>query len=423
MNPEENNTLANPGASSPSAGGASAGASSLPGSGSLSMADSLASAEDNLTSAGLAASGQANNTNLTQLGGEGTSQKSPFAPVDEPLTPAAPVPGSLGSATSGPAIPQPMSGASSSATMMGTSSNSPFATGATSTSSTMPTTSAASGPMTAPAVSPQPYNPFATTTSSSNFSATSPAGMSSSTPASAATGSAAGAKAPVNPFNGARSTSPAQAPAVNPAFQPAPKSAQKAKDGAKSHSNIPTIILGGLTVIAVIVAVIFAIMYFNAVNNPKVVYVPSVSDEQSNATIRTLSCTRDGDFGYLLGEGSRFVGGTEQLTANYADDQLSGVVLTTTATYGSEEEANNARNRLEALQSALAQQVAASFTAEYIVEGNTLKASMTSKDGQLAEADANALLFGNNPDLTGSPVSFDAVEDFYGSNGYICTAE
>lgn len=277
--------------------------------------------------------------------------------------------------------------------------------------------------MAAPAVSPQPYNPFASATSSSNFSATSPAGMSSATPASSATNGVAGPKAPVNPFNGARSASPTQAPAVNPAFQPAPKSAKKAAGGAKAHSNILTIILGGLAAIAVIAAVIFAIMYFNAINNPKVVYVPSISDEQSNATIRTLTCTRDGDFGYLLGEGSRFIAGTEQLTANYADDKLSGVVLATTATYGSEEEANNARAQLEALQSALAQQVAASFTAEYAVEGNTLKATITSKDGQLVEADANALLFGNNPDFSGSPVDFSTVENYYGSNGYVCTAD
>lgn len=69
----------------------------------LSMADSLASAQDNLTSAGMAANDASNTAlDLSQLG-----SSNPQATMDrpeEPLIPAAPVPGSIGSVTSGPAM-------------------------------------------------------------------------------------------------------------------------------------------------------------------------------------------------------------------------------------------------------------------------------------------------------------------------------
>ncbi len=72
----------------------------------LSMADSLASAEDNLTAAGMAAPAASTSVSLDEI-----SADKPEAimenPVEEPLVPAGPVPGSIGSATSGAPVAEP----------------------------------------------------------------------------------------------------------------------------------------------------------------------------------------------------------------------------------------------------------------------------------------------------------------------------
>ena len=65
MNPEENNPIANPGVSGT---GAVNDPMNMVSSNGLTMADGLASAQDNLTSAGLAASTGAGLMDLNQLG-------------------------------------------------------------------------------------------------------------------------------------------------------------------------------------------------------------------------------------------------------------------------------------------------------------------------------------------------------------------
>lgn len=66
---------------------------------SLSMADSLASAADNLTSAGMAAKEpDTGSIGMDQIGASDPSATMELP--DEPLVPAAPVPGSIGSVTS-----------------------------------------------------------------------------------------------------------------------------------------------------------------------------------------------------------------------------------------------------------------------------------------------------------------------------------
>lgn len=425
MNPQENNPLANPGV--PNLGSSnSSGIGSMPSSnsGGLSMADSLASAEDNLTSAGLAASGRTSSSAAAQLGESSTTPKSPFAPIDEPLMPAAPVPGSIGSAMSAPAT------SSTSSPFASDGATSPFATDATSspfasdstpaptsTSGPIPNPSLAptSGPMPAPAVAPQPYNPFASTPAN-NPSASTPA-------SSAAAPTALSQSTPINPFSGAKSTTPNTSPSVNPAFQPAPKSPKLAKGGKKTGSHISTIIMAGLVVILAITTAIFAILYFNAINNPKIVYVPTTSEDQPSETISSLSCSHTGDFGYLLGEGGRSVSGSDKLTANYVNGELRGVVFNTRVDFGNEDEANAALAQLEANRADLMALVSNSFVADYAVESGVLGAVIASVNGSLNESDANILLYNNNADYAGTSVSPEDVENYYSNNGYVCDVE
>ena len=69
----------------------------------LSMADSLASAQDNLTAAGNATADTPNAIGLDEISAA-KPEAEMASPMEEPLTPAAPVPGSIGSVTSVPPL-------------------------------------------------------------------------------------------------------------------------------------------------------------------------------------------------------------------------------------------------------------------------------------------------------------------------------
>lgn len=175
MNPNENNPISPVGA-----GGVASGATAYPGatpaasgsdglasasgtasgsatapvdftnlgsnSSSLSMSDSLASAQDNLTSAGQAANVASRTPAIDQLGAD-----KPSAEMDspnQPLTPSAPLPGSLGSVSSG----APVANSADNATTM---------------SGAAPVTSTAGTPVSQPY-----YNPFASATAPTSATAT-----------------------------------------------------------------------------------------------------------------------------------------------------------------------------------------------------------------------------------------------------------
>lgn len=113
---------------------------------SLSMSDSLASAQDNLTSAGQAANVASRTPAIDQLGAD-----KPSAEMDspnQPLTPSAPLPGSLGSVSSGAPV-------------------------ANAADTTAPASSATAAPSAASAPVAQPYyNPFASATAPTSATTT-----------------------------------------------------------------------------------------------------------------------------------------------------------------------------------------------------------------------------------------------------------
>lgn len=376
MNPEDNNPLNNAGAPSTTPDNL-AGGPNMDGQNGLSMADSLSSAEDNLTSAGLAATTAPNTMGLDQIGAT-QPEAIMTPPAEEPLIPAAPVPGSIGSAISVPPAPaEPMAAPSF---------------GAPATEAQPQADAMGTGPMPAPEVAPQsaaqpstaPFNPFA------NHAAE---------PAPAA---------------GANPMTP-----INPAFQPAAPKPVKKSSNLKQQFNTLTLLFAILSALLLITTITFFVMWNNAKNNPKVVYVPQISDEESTESIEVLSCARENDYAYLAGYDHPAIG-TENLVASYSNDQLRGVTVNYRITLDDENGANVANENFRTQQDALMAIIGNSFTTEYLVEGNVLNVDVES-NGNLSDADAKTLLYGS-ADAT-STTSLEAVQTHYAANGYNCSVQ
>lgn len=353
MNPEDNNLNPNPGV--PGDGAANG---TLNNAGGLNMADGLASAQDNLTSAGLAASTGGGVMDLNQLGAT-ASEAVMTPPIDEPLIPAAPVPGSIGSVTSVPPVGQDMS-----ATMPSEGVNG--ATGAV--------------PVAEPA--PAPYNPFATQPSAT----TAPA----SEPASAGI-------------------------APNPAFQPAvpPKK-------SKTEMSPLTIAMCIVSAVLLVTTIVFLVLFLNAKNNPKVVYVPQTPNEESNARIEMLTCSREADFAGYAGLEEPAIG-SETMTASYTNNDLRAVSMNYAMRFADEGTANMAQANFAAERAPVLEAIANSFGIDYNVDGGNLDIEIASGRDTFTESDAAVLMYGL--DNGNASVSLDAVRSLYESAGYTCSVE
>lgn len=360
MNPENNNLTPNPGA--PGAGLPNDPLNTASPNG-LTMSDGLASAQDNLTSAGLAATTDAGVMDLNQL-----SSTAPEAvmtpPIDEPLVPAAPVPGSIGSVTSVPPInPDP--------TVAPVAPADPAAT----TDPTAPTT-----PVAEPA--PAPYNPFAQTAPAPSATATS------------------------------EPTAPGMVP--NPAFQPAvpPKTKMKL-----SPLTLGLAIAAG---VLLIVAIVVTILYIHAINNPKIVYVPQTPSEESNARIEMLTCSRETDFAGYAGLEYPAIG-SQTMVASYTNNTLRAVSMDYAMRFADENEANLAQANFAAEQADVFNTIANSFSVNYNVDGGNLDVEILSGRDTLTDDDAATLMYGLGN--ANASVSLDAVRNLYESAGYTCSAE
>lgn len=303
----------------------------------LSMADSLASAADNLTSAGMAAKEPDNGSiGLGQIGASDPSAT--MERPDEPLVPAAPVPGSLGSVTSGPALgATSMTGAGTglgstsgtagtSATGFGASSASSnpgassvlggsSALGGGSSASSAAGTSGAAGASSmssAPSASGvssatvnEPYNPFAAHGNSTG--ASSPFGRNSATMGAKAAGQTSSSNVPVG-------------------SQPATEKFSGKLASAKKPSMV-TVILGILAVVSLVMAIVFAVLWQQALANQKVTYVPPADDGGNvNQTMAMITCTKN-----LGTDEAEVLAGLADhnlaATAKFSDDQLESVTM------------------------------------------------------------------------------------------------
>ena len=399
MNPEDQNPTTNPAAPAgpapdPTAGTtpATPAASDTPADATLSPADSLAAAQESLTAAANAAAAgpepiaaadpvAASATTpdpVTTPDPAPTTPADPTTPttsdtsvtdadtaaiIDEPLVPAAPVPGSIGSVTSVPPVADPAATADLPA-------DNAFAAAAAAE----------------PAATP--FNPFA-----------------QSADAAAPTGSAAPATDSVNPVF--QPVNPGTTPAAHPAKKPA------------IRPQLLILILGIAAGLFLIATIVLAILYVNALNNKEIVYYPQVNEPEP--VVETLSCTQVLDLAYLAGYATP-VNGNRAVTATYTDDALTALTVSYDATYNSDLDANTARANLEAAQIALVNAPESSFTAAYSVNGATMLADLQSVDGLLTNDAAEALLFGavsGNPDA----MTRTSLEATLTQAGATCTVE
>lgn len=341
----------------------------------LSMADSLASAADNLTSAGMAAKTPDNGSiGLGQIGASDPSAT--MERPDEPLVPAAPVPGSLGSVTSGPAVASSDNaagfGASTDATMggygasgtnaggLGTSGsaatnsfggNASTFGGTTSAGTGVGTTSSAGGygvtsgfGATAGASTAPTTAGFGATPTTNNMSGVAAAGAPAGTAGSAVSGAAGGVPAgtnePYNPFAkmgagsaagvqgglGANKTAQTSSMNVPMGSQPATEKFSAKLSNAKKPSLL-TVILAILAAVSLVMAIVFAVLWQQAEANKKVTYVPPITDDNNvNQTVAMVTCAKD-----LGMDGADVLAGltNHSLVAkvNFANDQLSSVAM------------------------------------------------------------------------------------------------
>lgn len=343
MNPEDTNPFNNSGTDPLGGTGA------MPGTGGLSMNDSLASAQDNLTSAGLAANDNSGVMGLDQIGAS-APEAVMAPPVNEPLVPAAPVPGSIGSAISVPPLnpqepqePQPA---------VATEPAQPY--------NPFVPNPAAPAPAAGPAA-PQnaPQNPFATPANGQ--------------PAPQPIDQPAPANQPVNPF--AQPAVPQPTPAGMAPVQPMPGLSQP--HDFKSSLKNPVTLISLLVAVALLVStIVFAILWRQAADNTRIVYVPTVSEENKPQDV-ALTCTRalspeniaeSGDFNIASGENI--------LSVMYHGDEIQGVNTATNLVYNAPEQAEAARADAENNWPALKELIGANdeiLTVSYTAEGNVFR--------------------------------------------------
>lgn len=364
MNPEDNNPLSVPGVPG-------ADMTSAPGMGGLSATDNLASAADNLTSAGLAVGGNDGIMGLDQLGSV-RPEAIMAPPEEEPLVPAAPVPGSIGSAMSVPPSQNPADAIPP-----------------------VPPMAAAPAPGTAPSAEPTPtvsapYNPFATPAQP----AASPAAAQSETPS--------GVPPLPNP-------TPMPTASTDPAAPFQPMVPPKAKPA------LLTIILGIASGILAITTIIFLILFINANNNPRIVYKPD--NNTSTSLVEVMTCSRDDDLGWLIGEGYS-APGVSSIELSYTNNLLRGLSSTHTAQFASEVDAETAKANFEANQAELMNAISGSFAAENQTVNGLLTATVSSNNESFNPTDAATYMYGLGNNLMST--SLDIVRETYENAGYSC---
>lgn len=372
MNPEDNNPLTNSGI--PNLGASPAPADSSDLTSPISTDLSAVSGLDGITT-------------------DSAPAENPFAPptIEEPLVPAAPVPGSIGSVTSVPA------------------DVAPAPTNPLSPSPSDPLDTAASS---APAQAP--YNPFSQPSATSNEQTT-PVAAPTTAPGSASTtphASSASTATPVASPNPTPTSMPASAPTMAPPVQPTVAPKMKKPAG----SNTLTILLAAIAVLGVIAAIVFAVLYFKALDNPKVVYVPSISEDNTDDSMQILTCTKSSDFNYLIGYDHEVIGNVA-VVADYTNDKLSSIEFNYDATLDNEGDANVARDNF-----------AASFNTqgvlvgEQAIEGSTMKSTYKLIEGtDLTDSVAQGLIYGEG--AVDQDLSISGVEAHYVASGFNCSTE
>lgn len=362
MNPEENNPLANPGVPN---FGVPNNPTNFPVNDQFTN-DNLSMAGDSLTAAGMAAAPTAPRpVSFNQIDAP-AEENSGFTPVEEPIVPADPVPGSIGSVTSVPPA-EPLAN--------------PFA----------PADNAPSGAMPAPEVQPQaaPYNPF-------------------SQPAASEPAAQPAVSEPTKPF-----MTPAK-DTINPAFQPAPT---PVKSKSMHSMNPLTAILAIACALLLISTITFVALFINAKNNPKVVYVPSVSEGESDSPIKLLTCAQNADMSWLAND-AYTVPATRTLSMTYSGEEISGITDEVRATFANDADAAAGRDIYESVSAIT---LPSSSKVQYNVDGNILSVVAEPEESPLTDTAASAFIYGSEAGT--QTTSLSDVQSFFERNGLTCAVE
>lgn len=370
MNPEETNPMANPGAAGAASNGMSGNPMDFTAAGNdakLSMADSLASAEDNLTSAGMAAKTAGTDAiGLDQIGA--SNPMATMARPDEPLTPAAPVPGSLGSAVSGPTMGMgaPMASGSAPAGNMGVTGSS---------------TGGASGALAGAGMGASTAIPMGS-------------GTSSTTPAASSV--------PYNPF------------AVSEPAPVQPKVDMGAATRAKKKPNLMMIVMIGLIAILGVAVVVLAVLWQQAVNNPTIKYVTPPAEEKPVASENlTLTCSRtvgaDQGVEGMVG----LVSMTEVGRMNYVEGTLDSVAITQSYLFMDAMAAQGMAPMFEQIKAGMP------GTVNYAVNDMTVDLSMDLSGDQLSGWSMNL----GSEQTAVADLSSEEMKGRFEGAGYTCSEE
>ncbi len=461
MSPEENNSVASGGV--PGINPLDLTGSTTPAT-NLSMADSLASAEDNLTSAGMAAQLKPSDTiGLDQIGA--SDPVATMAPQSEPLVPASPVPGSIGSVTSVPPVASPaidptmdfgMNGGSNSAlagqpdgamdtgAMASTTAGfgMPTANNAFGTEPTVPQTTAsfvgtANGTMLPnsavdPANNAQTFG-TGTETTDSNMSAATPAVNVPYNPFAPNPG-VSNTASPFPDLSGQKSSS-----SIPPALQP-PVEKTSAGLGVKGEKKmVPMLVavLMGVLIVALLAStIIFAIMWQNAEkasvsntdnggNSGTVTNPITPPGQVAGDTLTIMSCTKsDG------AENAEVFGELQSLDrnvmANFKNGELTSIDLTGVYTMPSNEAAEGLRPFFES-QAATFEALAGGYgvaplVSSFEIVNNTITQNVSATSENLTGEFVP--VFGMSLDEAGGvDKTLDGVTANLQNAGFVCVQE
>lgn len=361
------NTMSVPGAtettSSPTTPGALDFTGGSANAGGLSMADSLASAQDNLTSAGMAANDASNATlDLSQLGSN--DPQATMDRPDEPLVPAAPVPGSIGSVTSGPAMTAETPAAAPVATETPTA----------------------------------PYNPFAAPTAAAPLDAT-------TQPASTTV--------PAGQPNMAQASSTSVPTALQPK---APKFSMKG-----GRSSTLTWILGIAAGVFAIAMIVFMVLWIKAMNEKQVVYVPNTPVQTPVET--SASCVMDREATAEDGmDGLTGIASTVNL--NFLDDKLANYDVNARYTFGEAAQAEASRPLFTTMASLFAAVGAGSenspLSASYDVADNVVTLDTKTDVDAALENEEITLDLPKNEASGEYLLDAASIKGYLTNQGYVC---
>lgn len=404
MNPGDNNPSNNTGTGA--AGGSTAGPSPLDWSApagnssvnGLSMADSMAAAQDNLTSAGMAAPDASSNA----LGLDQISSIDPTASMatsDQPLVPAAPVPGSIGSVTSvpplAPAPEVPDTTTTAPTEPSGVAANNPFANtpattiaeGAGGVGSALPTGSAADMAKASEPV--PPYNPFA-------------------------------AQPGVAPTTSSSSVPDGLQPAVEKFTGDA---------GEKKPRNMLTLILGGLAALFAVTTIIFVVLWMQAkdsVSSKPPIIVPPIDDTPVEETLALMTCSRDDDVAAGIEGFVDLQSANHLVTANFKNDVLASIEIANGYGFATPEAAEAMRGYFDAQVVSMAeigtQLGIEPITAEFVIDGYTVSERMAASADKLQGGYTPVFMLDDNGE-GGIDGGLEAVKASYEAKGFTCQVE